>query len=179
MNRKLRVSLLSSTDDSMAGCGAGLASLLAAVRAALVAGADSLSYLAYQDFEDHLFVPCPHLVFDFRPPLPPLPRRYHAPRPRFPPLPPPSPLSPVAGRVTGRAGRVGDWMWSCWPRETRSLSCPPPPPSPPFPLPPPFSPVAGRVTGRPRLVPPLPPPSPLSPVMEYVGASDPKPRGHK
>ena len=52
---------------------------------------------------------------------------------------------------------------------------PPPPPFPPFPLPPPFSPVAGRVTGRPRLVPPLPPPSPLSPVMEYVGASDPKP----
>ena len=42
---------------------------------------------------------------------------YHAP-PHFPPFFPPSPLSPVAAVL-------GDWMWSCWPRETKSLSCPP------------------------------------------------------
>ena len=58
------------------------------------------------------------------------------PRPR---LPPPS-LSPVARRVPGRAGRVDDWMWSCWPRETKSLSCPP--------LPPPCHPLRGGMTGR-------------------------------
>ena len=73
-------------------------------------------------------------------------------------IPPRPPFSPVAGRMTGRADKqgrypphprlpspfphltrcgAGEWMWSCWPRETRSLSSPPtllPPPSHPFPL---------------------------------------------
>ena len=101
----------------------------------------------------------------------------HPPSPPSFPFPPsPSPLSPVARR-TGR-GRVGGTRslsgpppfplppltrceagdWSCWPRETRSLSCPP------FPhLPPPLlSPVMGRMWAQ---------------VTEHVGASDRKRMG--
>ena len=82
---------------------------------------------------------------------------------------------------------AGDWMWSCWPRKSRSLSDPPSPSLPPLtrcgagdwmwsrwsretkslssPLLPPSHPCKGRTGKQGRYPPPaFPLPSPISPV---------------